>query len=179
MKVYIIKKLFLIFYYLVASNLPSSFFPLGRLFNSIRVFTLKKIIPIGSNNKIQPHVYIGSGNNISIGSFCQINENCRLIDVHIGNYVMIAPNVQLIGGFTHKHDRLDIPMVLQGEIYKGEIIIEDDVWIGINAIILPNVRIGKGAIIAAGSVVTKNVESYSIVGGNPAKLIRFRKNFGV
>ena len=56
----------------------------------------------------------------------------------------------------------------------GEIIINDDVWIGSNAVILPNCTIGKGAIIAAGAVVTKNVDSYTVVGGVPAKLIKRR-----
>lgn len=59
-------------------------------------------------------------------------------------------------------------------ITKGPIIVEDDVWIGNNAIILSGITIGKGAIVAAGSVVTKNVEPYSIVGGNPAQLIKYR-----
>ena len=57
---------------------------------------------------------------------------------------------------------------------KGPIIIEDDVWIGMNAIILSGVHIGQGAVISAGAVVTKDVEPYSIVGGNPAKLIKYR-----
>jgi len=57
---------------------------------------------------------------------------------------------------------------------KGPIIVEDDVWIGARSLILSGVTIGKGAIVAAGSVITKNVPPYSIVGGNPAKIIRFR-----
>ncbi len=66
-------------------------------------------------------------------------------------------------------------MILQGEKKGINPIIEDDVWIGRNAIIMPGVRIGKGSIVGAGAVVTKNVEPYSIVGGVPAKLIRKRK----
>jgi serine acetyltransferase len=57
---------------------------------------------------------------------------------------------------------------------KGDIIVEDDVWIGMKAIICSGVKIGRGAIVATGSVVTKNVEPYSIVGGNPARHIKYR-----
>ena len=59
---------------------------------------------------------------------------------------------------------------------KGKIIIEDEVWIGANVTILSGITIGKGAIVAAGSVVTKDVPPYSIVGGNSAKIIRYRNN---
>jgi len=168
------KYIFILFYYLIANKLPSSFFPLGKIFNAIRIFTLKNIIPLGKSNSVQPGVYIGGGNNITIGSFCQINENIRLIDVQIGDYVLIAPNVQLIGGKTHNFGSKDIPMALQAEQYKGKIIIEDDVWIGASAIVLPGVIVGKGSIIGAGSIVTRNVEPFTIVAGNPAKEIKRR-----
>jgi maltose O-acetyltransferase len=110
-----------------------------------------------------------------VGSSCQINENVRLFDVTIGNFVMIAPNVNILWGRVHQHHRTDVPMVLQGEEYKGKVIIEDDVWIGINAIVAAGVQIGRGAVIAAGAVVTKDVAPYSIVGGVPARFIRSRK----
>lgn len=75
---------------------------------------------------------------------------------------------------NHTFDNLDLPIIEQGHTY-GEIIIEDDVWIASNCVVTANTRIGKSSIIAAGSVVTKDVEPYSIVGGVPAKLIRKRK----
>lgn len=168
------KKIYLIIYYLIASKLPSSFSPYGKIFNKFRTILLKHIITLGNNNKIQQNVYVGTGKNIYIGSHCQINENVRMIDVQIGNYVMIAPNVNLIGGKTHNYHRLDIPMVMQGEKYIGPIIIEDDVWIGINVVVLPGIKIGKGSVIGANSVVTKNIPPYSIVGGVPAKIIKKR-----
>ena len=68
-----------------------------------------------------------------------------------------------------------MPMYMQEESFYGKTIIEDDVWIGARSIILPGRKIGEGSIVAAGSVVTKDVEPFSIVGGNPAKLIKFRK----
>lgn len=87
---------------------------------------------------------------------------------------MMAPNVALIAA-NHNYTRTDISMNLQGEIEK-EIVIENDVWIGYGAIILPGVNIGQGSVIAAGSVVTKDVPSYSVVAGVPAVVIKNRKN---
>lgn len=65
-----------------------------------------------------------------------------------------------------------------GYRFRNPVIINDNVWIGMNAIILPGVTIGKGAVIAAGSVVTKDVPPYSLVGGNPAKIIRQQVRWG-
>ena len=92
----------------------------------------------------------------------------------IGNDVMIAPNVSILNR-AHEFRSVDISMVDQGVSELLNPIIEDDVWIGRNAIILPGIKIGKGSIIGAGAVVSKNVEQFAIVGGVPAKLIRYRK----
>jgi len=76
---------------------------------------------------------------------------------------------------NHKYDSIEKPMRQQGMGSPRTIIIEDDVWLGAYSIILPSCKkIGKGAIIAAGSVVTSDVPSYAIFGGNPAKLIKSR-----
>jgi len=115
--------------------------------------------------------------NISIGHHVYINKNCEFIttgsSVEIGNYVMIGPGVTFI---AQNHDFSDWskPMVLSGKYLLGNIKVSDDVWIGANATILSGVTIGRGAVIAAGAVVTKNVKSYSIVGGVPAKKIKTR-----
>lgn len=76
---------------------------------------------------------------------------------------------------NHAFDRVDIPMIQQGLQEEKKINIGNDVWIGQRVIILPGVTIGDGAIIGAGSVVTKNVNDYDIVAGNPARVIRNRK----
>lgn len=76
---------------------------------------------------------------------------------------MIGPNVS-IPGANHNFDSIDVPMNMQGNTIKGTII-EDDVWIGANSVILDGIAIGKGSVIGAGSVVAKDVEPYSIVGG--------------
>jgi acetyltransferase-like isoleucine patch superfamily enzyme len=100
----------------------------------------------------------------------------------IGNYVSIAPGVQFLLGVNHQletlttfplHSRFISPSPLDA-ICKGPLIIEDEVWIGTNAMLFSGITIGKGAVIAAGSIVTKNVPPYAIVGGNPARIIRYR-----
>lgn len=85
---------------------------------------------------------------------------------------MIAPNCMLAGG-NHNFDDISKPMREQGDNSKG-IIIEDDVWVGANCIILDGVCIRRGSIIGAGSVVTKNIEKFSIAVGNPCKVIKKR-----
>jgi galactoside O-acetyltransferase len=116
-------------------------------------------------------------NHIRIGHHVYINHHVSLLagenEIVIGNYVQIGPNVSIMSA-THKHDRVDIPMYEQKGYISETVIIEDDVWIGLNVIILPGVVIHKGAIIAAGAVVTKDVNPYTIVGGVPAKYIKSR-----
>ncbi|MEA3423389.1 MAG: DapH/DapD/GlmU-related protein, partial [Bacillota bacterium] len=75
---------------------------------------------------------------------------------------------------NHNFSEKDIPMIMQGDSEPAPVVIEDDVWIGARTVILPGVVIHEGSIIAAGSIVTKDVQAYSIVGGNPAKLIKMR-----
>ncbi len=87
---------------------------------------------------------------------------------------MMGPDVVILTQ-NHKFDRLDIPMLDQGFKDEQPVTICDDVWIGARVIILPGVTVGKGAIIAAGAVVTKDVPEYAIVGGNPARVIKMRK----
>jgi maltose O-acetyltransferase len=86
---------------------------------------------------------------------------------------MIAPEV-IILTLGHRHDSIETPMCGQGG-YATKVIIEDDVWIGIRVIVLPGVKIGKGSIVGAGAVVTKDVPPWTIVGGVPAKVIKRRK----
>jgi len=118
------------------------------------------------------------GENFYIGKYSIIE-----CDAEIGDHVILANHVSLIGKYDHHHQQIGIPIRLASEIrdvdynWKGlnqKIIIEDDVWIGVGSIVLSGVTIGIGSIIAAGSVVTKDVEPYSIYAGNPAKKIRNR-----
>jgi len=99
----------------------------------------------------------------------------------IGNYVSIASNVIFLLGGNHSYESFSTyPFLVKlleqkyEAATKGAVIVEDDVWIGTNSLILSGVKLGKGSVIAAGSIVTKDVPAYGIVGGNPAKLIKYR-----
>ena len=169
------KKLKLLFYYLLISELPHS--RLLSLSNNFRYWYLSNILKIldkSPDNYFEPNVYFGNGEKVTIGAHSHINENVFIQGAKIGSFVMIAPNVAILSK-SHQFSRTDMPMILQGESQEHIPIIENDVWIGRNAIIMPGVHIGIGSIIAAGAVVTKNVAPYSIVGGVPASLIRMRK----
>lgn len=91
----------------------------------------------------------------------------------IGNNVMMGPDVTILT-HTHNIERTDIPMGRQGATVK-EVSVGNDVWIGMRSIIMPGVRIGNGVVIGAGAVVTKDVPDFAIVGGVPARIIRYRK----
>ena len=115
------------------------------------------------------------------GSIHSIISNDVPVILIIGNYVSIGPYVKFIVASEHDYKNIStfpfkvLCMNEKGESgYKGSIVVEDDVWIGANAIILSGVRISQGAVIAAGSVVTQDVPPYAIVGGNPAKIIKYR-----
>ena len=171
-------KIFLILYYLIIAKIPNSRF--CSICSKLRLFYISYVLCIKSVNKevsaierFEDNVYISRGVNVKIGYGCQINENVFIQGCTIGNFVMIAPNVAILNSI-HGFEKSTIPMVLQEDILNIDPYIEDDVWIGRNAIILPGVRIGHGSIIGAGAVVTKDVEPYSIVGGIPATLIRKR-----
>lgn len=110
---------------------------------------------------------LGRKSYISSYSVLGINEK-----VIIGDNVMIADNFSL-RDTDHKFDRLDMPMNLQG-ITTAPIIIEDNVWIGHGVTITKGITVGTGSIVAAGSVVTKDIPPYAIVGGIPAKVIKYR-----
>lgn len=169
------KKLALIFYYGFAQYLPRSNQVGGIFARSLRANLVRNIfISAGVNINIESKVYFGKG-EITIGDNSGIGINCQLYGkIRIGNNVLMGPDI-IIYTRDHAHNRIDIPIILQGSEPQKEVIIGDDVWIGARSIILPGVKIGKGSIIAAGAVVTKNIDSYSVVGGVPAKLIHKRK----
>lgn len=126
---------------------------------------------MGKGVEIVPPFYCDYGFNISIGDSVFFNMGCVILDicpVKIGNQVMFGPNVQLYGA-THP---LNPKIRNLGPEAGKPIIIEDEVWIGGNAVISPGVTVGRGAVIGAGAVVTKDVPAYTFVGGNPAKVIK-------
>ena len=139
----------------------------------IRAFLVKgftgcnsKNLYINKNAEISRFVTIG--NNSGIGSNSIIGRFTT-----IGDDVMMGPDC-IIYTRNHNFDRIDIPMNKQGMQDFKPVVIGNDVWIGARVTILPGVHIGDGSIIGAGAIVTKDVPQYSIVGGNPAKIIKYR-----
>jgi acetyltransferase-like isoleucine patch superfamily enzyme len=113
------------------------------------------------------------GKNFSLMANSQVNANRS--NIEIGENVLVGPNV-VIQGVNHNIDDLSQPILFAGDQKgKNKIIIGNNVWIGANSVILSGVSIGDDAVVGAGSVVTKDVEPFSVVGGVPAKLIKKRK----
>jgi len=111
-----------------------------------------------------------------IGKYSYISSNCFIgcqKNIKIGSYVMIGSGTH-INDSSYKYEKIDIPIKEQGS-KTSPIVIGNDVWIGANCVILSGVSIGNHTIIGAGSVVTKNIPSYSIAVGSPAKIIKKRK----
>jgi len=171
------RKIYLLLYYGFAQYLPKSNRPLGRLSMHIRSKLCHKIFVFcGEKLVVENKVYFGNGKDITIGDEVGLGSNFKTMNriLKIGNNLMMGEDVLFLGG-GHKFDRLDIPMGHQLSESKTPLTIEDDVWIGARAIILPGCRhIGKGVIVGAGSVVTGDIPDYAVVGGNPARIIKYR-----
>lgn len=143
-------------------------------FHTIRIFFIKQQISrFGKKSSALMGLEIRKGKNISIGNSCVINKNVLLDGrggrLTIGNNVDIAQETNI---WTLEHDVHDDYHRDKG----GDVTIEDYVWIASRVTILPGITIGRGAVVAAGSVVTKDVPPQVIVGGIPAKVIGERKN---
>ena len=124
---------------------------------------------------LHPGLVINFPENVKLGNNLIFNRNVSITarsGVSLGNDVMIGPNV-VINDSNHLFTNKDKPITQQGHTAKA-IVIEDDVWIAANSVILKGVHIGKGAVIAAGSVVTKDVPPYAVVAGVPARQIKNR-----
>lgn len=113
---------------------------------------------------------ITMGDNVFLGDFSSINANDA--EIIIGSNVAIGP-MTLIQGANHNCDRLDLPIVEQGH-RTSRVVIEDNVWIAAHCVILPGVRVASGAVVGAGAVVNKDVPANAVVGGVPAKVLRYR-----
>lgn len=126
---------------------------------------------IGKNSIIEPPFYCSYGRNIYLGDHVFLNVLCNILDcnqVRIGNHVMIGPSVQI---YTAAH-ALQAEERNQGWEIAKSIVIEDNVWLGGAAILLPGVRIGCNAVVGAGAVVSHDVPANTVVAGNPARVIR-------
>lgn len=168
----------MLLYYSFAKHLPKSTVPvLGKISKNIRSILCKNIFKkAGEGLNVEQGAYFGNGEGISVGNNVGFGKNFKSLNriLTIGDYLMMGEDVLFLGG-GHDHEILDVPMQEQGRPGKTPLLIAGDVWIGARVIVLPGCkRIGKGSIIGAGAVVTKDVPDYAIVGGNPACVIRYR-----
>lgn len=173
------RTIFLILYYSFAQYLPKSTRPLGKLAKWLRFQCAKHMFAEckGKDVNLEQGAYVGNGRNFHVLGDAGIGRNfaChnRIVTIH-GN-LMMGEDVLFQGG-GHKFDNPDARIGSEGDYPDTPLEIGIDVWIGSRAIILPGCkRIGAHSIIGAGSVVTRDVPDYAIVGGNPAKIIRMRK----
>lgn len=161
----------LVAYRTLGMRLPHTFWPGGRAFSEARRLLLRGMgCRVGRGCDLEPHIDVGFRPRITVGDRCQINQRTSIRSARIGSHVMIAPGVVVLDR-QHHFDRLDVPMAEQGASPRQMATIEDDVWIGQNAIIMPGLTIGRGAIVAAGAVVTRSVSAHAIVAGVPARVI--------
>lgn len=170
-----IKKIIgIVIYNLIAKNMPVSnsrvnFYSkqIRRLCGRLILDKCGEQVNIEKGATFSNRVVLGNNSGIGIRAFIQGKTI-------LGDNVMMGPDC-LIYTSNHAFDRLDIPMNQQGHEDEKKVIIGNDVWIGGRVIILPGVNIGDGVVIGAGSVVTKNVPNYAVIGGNPAKILKYRK----
>lgn len=129
-----------------------------RLGRGCQLYAGNGVLELGQDTALSPGVTVDASGGL----------------IRMGRQVAVGPGT-VIRAANHRFERLDTPIMLQGHAY-GEIIIDDDVWIAANCTITPDVRIGRGAVVGAGAVVTRDVEPYAIVGGVPARVIGRRSN---
>ena len=149
----------------------------------LRLYNLTEAVPeqqailrqllgqIGQDSIIESPFYCVYGQNIHIGDHVYLNFLCTILDcneVQIGHHVMIGPGVQI---YTAAH-LLQAEARIQGWEVAKPVVIEDNVWVGGGAILLPGVRIGRNAVVGAGAVVPRSVPANTVVAGNPARVIR-------
>ena len=170
-------------YYSFARFLPKSTVPvIGKLSKIIRRGICRHLFKKDDTHQcqelnVEQGAYFGDGKSFTVGNEVGLGKNFKSLNrtVTIDDYLMMGEDVLFLGG-GHSFDRTDIPMGHQGSKPSTPLHIAGDVWIGSRVLILPGCRrIGHGSIVGAGSVVTKDVPDWAVVGGNPAKVIKYRK----
>lgn len=164
----------LMLYYGVAKHLPSSSRSSTRIFRIIRRLVCKPLFDeCGTDLNIESGASFGTGRGIKIGNNSGLGIRSQVRGpLKIGDNVMMGPEVVIFTS-NHRFDRYDIAMNQQGSITKP-VMIGNDVWIGQRAMIMAGVTIGNGVVIGAGSIVTKDIPDYAVVGGVPAKVLKYR-----
>ncbi len=162
-------------YYAVARYLPSTSMPGGRASNALRAKLCGAIFEsAGPGFVVKRGAYFGTGTGIRLGARSQIGEGARIAsDTVIGDDVMMGLEVLILSD-RHREPPLPEPPLLAGYLPRSPVHIGDGAWIGARAILLPGVHIGRYAIVGAGAVVTSDVPEGAVVGGVPARVLRYR-----
>ena len=145
----------------------------AKIYGSVRMDTPPyRRFSIGKRSVVESFSCINNAvGDVVIGDYTRIGLHCTVIGpVTIGNHVNLAQGIT-VSALNHNFEDTRLRIDEQG-VNTSEIVIDDDVWIGANAVITAGVHIGRHSVVAAGAVVTKDVPEYSVVGGVPAKVIR-------
>lgn len=166
----------LVIYYSVLRYLPSSssiFF--GSFFRFLRYHCCRHIfLECGCNVNVERGAFFASGSRLRIGDNSGLGINCHVPgDIVVGRNVMMGPNCYIFGA-NHAFDWVDVPFIEQGFEPPRQTVIDDDVWIGRNVCFTPGRHVKEGTVIGAECLLSKDFPPYSVVGGNPSRLIRSR-----
>lgn len=152
-----------------------------RLQTKIKVLACRKVLThgddlhLGARTRIWAQSHVRMGDQVYVGKDVLIEANCR-----IGNFCLLANRVAIVGRHDHDFSAVGFPVRFSpwigskrfpSQYADEEAVIEDDVWLGYSSIVLTGVIVGRGSVIAAGSVVTRDIPPYSIAAGVPAKVI--------
>lgn len=159
----------------IGPDVPFTHWRLHFKFTMIKLCK-SKFMYFGENAEFRAGAYAVYCSQISIGNNVIIRPNTILMPdkfakITIEDNVMIGMGVHFYVN-NHKFDRRDIPLIEQGYYPSKDILVKEGAWIGANSIVLPGITIGKNAVVGAGSVVTKNVADFTVVAGNPARIIK-------
>jgi maltose O-acetyltransferase len=163
-------------YLLVARHLPWGPRPFGHASRRVRASLGRQMLDVcGSDVNIEHGAWFGSGKGIELGDRSDIGMDALVMGpVTIGNDVMMGPRCVILSN-RHAISSVTEPMNRQGFLPDLRVVIEDDVFVGAGSVILAGRRLGTGSVVGAGSVVAHDVPPWSVVAGNPARVVRWRK----
>lgn len=168
------EKIYGMLYNILAKHMPLSNSKINIGQKKLRYICMKnRIRYVGKNVNIEKGAQVSR--KVSIGDYSGIGVNAELNgEIYIGEHVLMGPEVVMYT-VNHQFEDGNVNIDKQGYCKEDPIYIEDDVWIGRRVIILPGVRIGRGAVIGAGAVVAKDIPECAVAVGNPVRIIKYRK----
>ena len=171
------KKVVLCLYYSLFRHLPYQPLPGYKFGNKMRTWCAKQLFKqCGEDIVIKSKAYFGDGKNIVMGKGSQLGINCKVEDdLILGDYVLMGPDV-IIYSSSHEYSNPNIPVMLQGAKERRPVTVGNDVWFGARSIVMPGCKIGNHVIVGANAVVTHDVPDYAVVGGAPARIIKYRED---